>query len=110
MKCIDCGEAISATRLAAVPFAKRCTTCQSHREETVDERIKGFMSWEHKTAPELITYNPAEFRELQRNDRRGPKPQLPMGAKGVASLTTPAPEQTAAYNPTTGTVSTEDGV
>ena len=32
--CIDCGEAIRYKRLDAYPTAKRCFTCQVHREKT----------------------------------------------------------------------------
>lgn len=30
--CRDCGEAISAKRKAAIPSARRCSTCQTERE------------------------------------------------------------------------------
>lgn len=30
--CEDCGEPIGAQRLAAVPGARRCVTCQQHAE------------------------------------------------------------------------------
>lgn len=30
--CVDCGELIAARRRAAMPFARRCTRCQSNRE------------------------------------------------------------------------------
>lgn len=32
--CIDCGEAIEYKRLEAYPTAKRCLSCQQHREKT----------------------------------------------------------------------------
>jgi len=32
--CIDCGEAIAYKRLEAYPTAKRCLSCQQHREKT----------------------------------------------------------------------------
>jgi RNA polymerase-binding transcription factor DksA len=32
--CIDCGAAIEYKRLEAYPTAKRCLTCQQHREKT----------------------------------------------------------------------------
>lgn len=36
-RCIDCGEAISAERIAAVPGCRRCMTCQQEfeREEAL---------------------------------------------------------------------------
>jgi len=32
--CIDCGAAIDTKRLEAYPTAKRCLSCQQHREKT----------------------------------------------------------------------------
>jgi DnaK suppressor protein len=35
--CAECGEAIAATRLRALPFAVRCTDCESEREERTQQ-------------------------------------------------------------------------
>lgn len=39
-ECLDCGEAISETRLRALPFAVRCRTCEEGRERDRGPRAK----------------------------------------------------------------------
>lgn len=72
MNCITCHEPIAAARLAAVPSATQCVACKSKRD---DKPTRGYMSWEHKTAPALIIG--ADADKLRRYDRRGFHAQLP---------------------------------
>jgi len=38
--CLDCGEAISETRLRALPFAVRCRACEASRERDRSPRAR----------------------------------------------------------------------
>ena len=38
--CLDCGEAISETRLRALPFAVRCRACEEGRERVQSPRAR----------------------------------------------------------------------
>jgi len=71
--CVTCGKPIAAARLQAMPDATLCTECQAQDDVP---RVTGFMSWAHKTAPEIIIGPQAEF--LRAYDRKGVHAQLPM--------------------------------
>lgn len=76
--CSICKQPISQERLLAVPQTPYCISC---RKENDEEPIIGYMSWEHKTAPELLTSlteGREGIHELQRYSRRGPHTQLPL--------------------------------
>lgn len=72
--CEQCGQPIAAARLEAIPDATLCTECQSQDDVP---RVTGFMSWAHKTAPEIIIGPEAEV--LRTYDRKGVHAQLPLG-------------------------------
>lgn len=55
--CSSCGEVISEARLRAIPHTTLCIRCASENDVP---RTKGYMSWEHKTAPALILGPDAE--------------------------------------------------
>ena len=73
-KCERCHTPIPAERLAALPDTTRCVVC------TEEKPLRGFMSWEHKTAPTIVIGTEEAIAELRRNDRRGPHAQLPVGS------------------------------
>src|SRR5689334_849268 len=37
--CVDCGDAIAAARLSAMPFASRCRACEASREASTRNKI-----------------------------------------------------------------------
>lgn len=74
--CITCGKEIPLARLQALPNTSQCIECI--RDAGDVDLTEGYMSWEHKTAPVLIT-GPLT-RILRRYSRRGPHAQLPLSS------------------------------
>lgn len=74
--CQCCELEISPARLAAVPNAEYCTICQKIQGDV--PKVTGYMSWAHKTAPELIVGPQAEI--LRSYDRQGFHAQLPLSS------------------------------
>jgi len=68
---------IPAERLKAIPNATLCAICQTVRGDV--PKIRGYMSWAHKTAPEIIIGKDADI--LRQYDRRGFHAQLPLNSK-----------------------------
>ena len=66
--CIKCGIEIPVIRLEALPLTETCVKCSTVRT------YKGFMDWQHKTAPDLVMVNPEDRENLRRaqaiSDRR----------------------------------------
>ena len=66
--CIKCKTEIPVIRLQALPLTETCVKCSSVRA------YKGFMDWQHKTAPDLVMVNPDDRENLRRaqaiSDRR----------------------------------------
>lgn len=89
MKLCDCCELpISEQRLQAVPDATLCAICLTIQGDV--PMTRGYMSWEHKTAPTSIIGPDAD--KLRSYDRRGFHAQLPLASKNnprvIASLGT----------------------
>lgn len=87
--CSACHQQIADGRLAALPSATLCTSCVERSGDV--ERTIGFLSWEHKTAPTLITsaeVGQEAIRNLHRLSRKGNHASLPLVGKGVAERAT----------------------
>lgn len=80
MKC-RCGSDISAARLRAIPSTRECTTCAAKHDV---QKLQGFMSWEHKTAPFIVISTPEVVQEVLRNSRKTPRANLRLGNKSGA--------------------------
>lgn len=75
MTCKVCNERISDARRTAIPGIN---TCVHHSEA---KPIKGFMTWEHKTAPTFQIVNDRQHEILQRFSRKGVHASLPMDSR-----------------------------
>ena len=75
--CKCCELEISQARLNAIPDAEYCTICQKIQGDV--PMIRGYMSWEHKTAPTIIIGDDAD--KLRSYDRHGFHAQLPLNSK-----------------------------
>jgi hypothetical protein len=67
MKCAVCQIDIPAERLEILPHTKTCVSCST------EEKRVGFMCFEHKTAPFLVTVdgkNKEQLRQAKRAFRR----------------------------------------
>lgn len=74
--CRACGDPIAPKRLEALPHTHTCVSCSS------EQPVRGFMSWEHKTAPTFQIVSPSADRWLQAHSHRsGPHAKLPMDAR-----------------------------
>lgn len=73
--CRVCRNSIADNRLAALPNTTVCLNCSS------ETPVKGFMTWEHKTAPKFQVVTPRQHEWFQRYDRKRPSASLPMTAK-----------------------------
>lgn len=65
--CEHCGKPIAEERLEALPGTTTCVNCST------EERVVGYLSYAHKTAPALIVVNPKDkeaLRLAQRANRR----------------------------------------
>jgi len=90
--CSLCGVEISQERLLALPNVRECISCRKENDVT---HTTGFMSWEHKTAPSIVTsaeVGEEGIRYLRKHDRRGVHAQLSLGSaknpRLVASMRT----------------------
>jgi hypothetical protein len=90
-RCMTCHEPIVAPRLAALPATRVCVTCST------EQPVKGYMTWEHKTAPVFQVVTPRQHQWLQSRNRKGMRSGLPMSSRGssalsatVAPVTTPS--------------------
>jgi len=75
-----CGASISAARLAALPHTRTCVSCST------EAPVKGFMTWEHKTAPVFQVVTPSQHTWLQKHDRRSVHSNLPMSSRTVTGV------------------------
>ncbi len=81
--CADCGQEISIERLAAVPFALRCESCQEKQNHAIGRRGEGATiapydrQW---TLPEEMR-QPREYRIKSTGARKSPSYEEPFGAK-----------------------------
>ena len=69
-KCDNCGKGIPKVRLDAIPETKWCVKCA---EKYGPQKLKGFLVFDHKTAPVLVTIDPRDkeaIRRASRADRR----------------------------------------
>src|SRR6516164_8544801 len=80
--CEACGELLSSERLTAIPDATQCVKCLEGEGDVY--RVRGVMTWEHKTAPELVLGSDAE--RLLPYQRRGFHAQLPLNSKNNPRL------------------------
>lgn len=62
--CIKCGEEIPAGRVKALPNIKVCVGCST------TNKVSGFMSWEHKTAPSLNICSAEDADKVYKLTRR----------------------------------------
>lgn len=79
--CNECGNEIPASRLQALPTAVNCRGCQEALGDVT--KTKGFMSWSHKTAPELLlstTVGEAAIEWLHANSRKRNSASLNLGS------------------------------
>lgn len=81
--CSVCHNPIADQRLQALPMTRVCVQCSS------ETPVKGFMTWEHKTAPTFQIVNPRQHAWLQAHDRKRPAANLPMSQR-TASASLPA--------------------
>jgi hypothetical protein len=78
--CKRCGKPISSQRLLALPLTDICIDC---RKDDDVSPIIGYMSWSHKTAPQLLTSleeGEQNIRELHRYSRKGVHASLPLSS------------------------------
>jgi len=75
--CENCGQPLSAARMAAAPEEKWCVACIEAAGDV--ERIRGVMLWHHKTAPELYTGPGTE--KILSEQRKGPHAQMAFTSK-----------------------------
>lgn len=78
--CSVCHNPIADQRLQALPMTRVCVQCSS------ETPVKGFMTWEHKTAPTFQIVNPRQHAWLQAHDRKRPAASLPMSSKTSADI------------------------
>lgn len=79
-RCHTCHEPIAPQRLTALPDVTTCLSCST------EEPIRGWLVWEHKTAPVFQVVTPRQHEWLQARDRKGRRSGLPMSSR---STTTP---------------------
>lgn len=75
--CIKCRNIIAKNRLEALPHTKVCIACSA------EIPVKGFMTWEHKTAPTFQIVTADQHVWLQQHDRKRPSASLPMSSKST---------------------------
>ena len=86
--CSVCRTQISDARIAALPETRVCVNCS---DETP---VKGFMTWEHKTAPKFQIVTPRQHAWFQQYDRKRPAASLPMSSR-TPTIGMPVLERTA---------------
>lgn len=91
-RCNTCHAPIAPSRLAAIPATTTCVNC------SVEQPVKGWMEWSHKTAPVFQVVTPSQHQWLQSRDRKGMRSGLPMSSRGSA-----APLLPVAYTPVVDT-------
>lgn len=79
-RCSRCQSPISQARLAALPDTRVCVECST------EQPTKGYMTWEHKTAPVFQAVTPQQHQWLQSRDRKGMRSGLPMSSRNAASV------------------------
>lgn len=65
--CKHCEAPIPYARLVALPDTRTCLSCSE------EEPLRGWLVWEHKTAPAFQVVSAKQHDELKSNDRRGMK-------------------------------------
>jgi len=78
-RCTTCHESIPMARLTALPFATTCVNCST------EQPVKGYMTWEHKTAPVFQVVTPQQHQWLQSRDRKGMRSGLPMSSRSSSA-------------------------
>lgn len=77
-RCVTCHTPIAPARLHALPTATTCVSCST------EQPMKGYMTWEHKTAPVFQVVTPQQHEWLQSRDRKGMRSGLPMSSRGTS--------------------------
>jgi hypothetical protein len=89
MLCANCQQPISEARRAALPDETWCKDCVEKDGDV--ERIRGAMTWEHKTAPTLVLGHAADV--IRGFDRRGFHAALPMNSPNNPRMQASAEKQ-----------------
>ncbi len=89
MNCANCGNAIPEARRAALPEETWCRKCVEADGDV--ERVRGAMTWEHKTAPTLVIGRAADI--IRSYDRRGFHASLPMNSPNNPRMQASAEKQ-----------------
>lgn len=63
MKCSICSSDIPEERLEILPYTKTCVGCSTEQKKV------GFMAFDHKTAPTLVTVDPSNKEGLRQAKR-----------------------------------------
>lgn len=79
-RCSICQKLLSLQRLRALPTTQVCVQCST------ETPVRGFMTWEHKTAPTFQVVTPEQHAWLQQYDRKRPAASLPMSAKTTTAI------------------------
>lgn len=72
--CITCQEQIAESRLKALPNTRHCVKCSETKP------VKGYMTWEHKTAPTFQVVSPEQYRVLSGWERHNFNASLPFNS------------------------------
>jgi hypothetical protein len=89
MKCGNCGEELSEARQEALPSETWCMACVEQSGDV--ERIRGVMTWEHKTAPTLVIGHAADV--IRSFDRKGFHAALPLNSPNNPRMQASAEKQ-----------------
>lgn len=73
--CYKCRREIPAARLVALPYTRHCVECSDV------SKVKGYMTWEHKTAPIFNFVSDGELKYLKKHERTTVGAKLPMDTK-----------------------------
>jgi len=92
-RCKICHTAITPARQAALPTTTTCVNCSN------EAPVKGYMTWEHKTAPVFQVVTPTQHQWLQSRDRKGMRSGLPMGSRGSSAPLATTPVSSVAILP-----------
>jgi hypothetical protein len=89
MDCGNCGKPLSEARRAALPQETWCRDCVEQSGDI--DRIRGVMTWEHKTAPTLVLGHAADT--IRKFDRRGFHAALPLSSPNNPRMQASAEKQ-----------------
>jgi hypothetical protein len=89
VNCANCGNSIPEARQLALPGETWCRDCVEADGDV--ERVRGAMTWEHKTAPTLVLGHAADI--IRGYDRRGFHAALPMNSPNNPRMQASAAKQ-----------------